>query len=79
VNCLKNQAAAEATVEQIRATGAKAIAVQADDVSQEADVLRLFQTVDAELGPISALVNNAGILETQMRVDEMDAVRPAFI
>lgn len=78
MNCLKNQAAAEATVEQIRATGAKAIAVQAD-VSQEADVLRLFQTVDAELGTISVLVNNAGVLETQMRVDEMDAVRPVFI
>jgi NAD(P)-dependent dehydrogenase (short-subunit alcohol dehydrogenase family) len=74
VNYLKNQTAAEAIVEQIRGTGAKAIAVQAD-VSQEADVVRLFQTVDTELGTISALVNNAGILETQMRIDEMDAAR----
>ncbi len=75
VNYLKNQARAEAIVAQIKTTaGAKAIAVQAD-VSQEADVLRLFQTVDMELGVISALVNNAGILETQMRVDEMDAAR----
>jgi NAD(P)-dependent dehydrogenase (short-subunit alcohol dehydrogenase family) len=74
VNYLKNQTAAEAIVEQIRALGTKAIAVQAD-VSQEADVVRLFQTVDMKLGTISALVNNAGILETQMRVDEMDAAR----
>lgn len=53
---------------------ASAIASQAD-VAVEDDVARLFETVDRELGRIGALVNNAGILETQMRVDEMDAGR----
>jgi NAD(P)-dependent dehydrogenase (short-subunit alcohol dehydrogenase family) len=44
-------------------------------VAQEADVVRLFETVDRELGRVSVLVNNAGILERQMRVDAMDAAR----
>jgi len=52
----------------------RAVAVQAD-VSVEGDVVRLFETCDRELGVLSALVNNAGILETQMRVDAMDAAR----
>ena len=45
------------------------------DVSVESDVVRLFETSEKILGTLSALVNNAGILETQMRVDEMDAAR----
>jgi len=51
-----------------------AIGVRAD-VDVEADVVRLFETVDRELGRVTALVNNAGILETQMRVEDMDAGR----
>ncbi len=47
----------------------------AADVAVESDVKRLFATVDDTLGPLTALVNNAGILETQMRVDAMDAAR----
>jgi NAD(P)-dependent dehydrogenase (short-subunit alcohol dehydrogenase family) len=47
----------------------------AGDVSVESDVQRLFETVDSNLGPVTALVNNAGILETQMRVEDMDAGR----
>jgi NAD(P)-dependent dehydrogenase (short-subunit alcohol dehydrogenase family) len=47
----------------------------AADVSVEADVVRLFGECDASLGPLTALVNNAGILETQARVDAMDATR----
>lgn len=74
VNYLKNHAAAKAVVAEIEAAGGQAIAV-ATDVSEEAEVLRLFDTVDRQLGPVTALVNNAGILETQMRVDEMDAAR----
>lgn len=74
VNYLANQPAAQAVVAEIRAKGGTAIAVQAD-VSQEADVAGLFAAVDAQLGTLSALVNNAGTLETQMRVDEMDAAR----
>jgi len=56
------------------AEGGTALAVAAD-VSREADVMRLFTTVDAELGTPSALVNNAGILEKQIRVEDVDADR----
>jgi NAD(P)-dependent dehydrogenase (short-subunit alcohol dehydrogenase family) len=74
VNYLKNQTAADAVVNDIRSVGGKAIAVAAD-VSVESDVIRLFERAARELGTISALVNNAGILEKQMRTDEMDAAR----
>lgn len=74
VNYRKNRDAAEEIVKAIEESGAKAIAVAAD-VGVETDVKRLFATVDDALGPLTALVNNAGILETQMRVDAMDAGR----
>jgi NAD(P)-dependent dehydrogenase (short-subunit alcohol dehydrogenase family) len=74
VNYRKNQAAAEAVVADIQAAGATALAVGAD-VASEADVLRLFETVDATLGPLAGLVNNAGILEKQTRVEDIDAAR----
>lgn len=74
VNYLNKRAAAEAVVADIEAAGGRAIAVAAD-VSVEAEVLRLFETVDRQLGTLTALVNNAGILETQMRVEDMDAAR----
>jgi NAD(P)-dependent dehydrogenase (short-subunit alcohol dehydrogenase family) len=61
-------------VNAINAGGGEAIAVQAD-VASEADVVRLFETVDRGLGRVTALVNNAGILERQMRVEDMDAAR----
>ncbi|MCK2149049.1 SDR family oxidoreductase [Marinobacter alexandrii] len=70
----KNEAAANQVVDDITAAGGAAIAVQAD-VSDESDVKRLFSSVDEELGPITALVNNAGILEQQMRVEAIDAAR----
>ncbi len=66
--------AAQAVVEEIRGAGGRAVALQAD-VSQETQVVRMFRAVDEELGRIDALVNNAGILETQMRVDSMSAER----
>ena len=74
VNYLRNRAAADAVVRAIERSGGKAIAVAAD-VSVEADVLRLFESVDKELGPLTALVNNAGILDRQMRVEDMGAAR----
>jgi NAD(P)-dependent dehydrogenase (short-subunit alcohol dehydrogenase family) len=74
VNFRSNRAAADAVVHDIESAGGKAIAVGAD-VSVEADVLRLFDAVDARLGRLSALVNNAGLLETQSRVDQIDAAR----
>lgn len=74
VNYRQNQAAAERVVKAIEAAGSPAIAV-AGDVSVESDVTRLFETCDNALGAATSLVNNAGILETQMRVDAMDAAR----
>jgi NAD(P)-dependent dehydrogenase (short-subunit alcohol dehydrogenase family) len=74
VNYRKNRAAADALVSEIQAAGAKALAVGAD-VASEADVVRLFETVDAQLGVLTALVNNAGILEKQTRVEQIDAAR----
>ena len=74
VNYRQNAAAAKRVVDDIAAAGGRAVAVAAD-VSIEADVVRLFETCDRELGRVSALVNNAGILETQMKVEQMDAER----
>ncbi len=78
VNYLRNRSAAEALVADINQAGRRAIAVQAD-VAIEADVVRLFETVDRGLGPLRALVNNAGILEQQTRVDRLDAARIARV
>jgi NAD(P)-dependent dehydrogenase (short-subunit alcohol dehydrogenase family) len=74
VNYRHNRDAAAAVVGSIEAAGGTAVAVAAD-VAVEADVVRLFETCDRSLGPPVALVNNAGIVETQMRVETMDAAR----
>ena len=74
IGYLRNEAAAAAVVAEISAAGGKAIAV-AGDVGSETGVVRLFERVDAALGPVTALVNNVGILETQARVEQMDAAR----
>ena len=74
VNYLRNEAAARGVVDAITAAGGRAIAM-AGDVSQEADVVKLFEAVDWELGTVTALVNNACILERQMRLEAMDAAR----
>jgi NAD(P)-dependent dehydrogenase (short-subunit alcohol dehydrogenase family) len=78
VNYRRNRDAADAVVKDIQALGARAVAVAAD-VAVEADVVRLFEACDDALGSPAALVNNVGILETQMRVDAMDAARLARI
>ncbi|PNH87018.1 NAD(P)-dependent oxidoreductase [Vibrio diazotrophicus] len=74
INYKSNADAAASVVEEIVVMGGQCIAVQAD-ASQEADVMRLFETVDKQLGTLTVLVNNAGILKKQMRLDEMDAER----
>jgi NAD(P)-dependent dehydrogenase (short-subunit alcohol dehydrogenase family) len=74
VNYAANSLAADGVVRQIRAAGGVAIAVQAD-VSIEADVLRLFEMVDAKLGRLDGLVNNAGVVDVAQRVDEMSVAR----
>ncbi len=74
VNYISNEIEANKVVAEIKDNGGVAIAVQAD-VSKEADVIRLFNTIDSSLGQITHLVNNAGILLPQMRVSEMTAER----
>jgi len=74
VNYRTDKAAADRVVAAITGKGGRAIAVAAD-VADEAAVVTLFETTEAQLGPVTALVNNAGILETQMRVEAMDAAR----
>ncbi len=74
VNYNRDLKAADAVVGAIAASGAEAIAVHAD-MAAEAEVNRLFRTVDQELGPVTRLVNNAGIVDTRARVDEMTAER----
>jgi len=74
VNYLRDRTAAESVVHEIRSAEGRAIAV-AGDVSSEKDVLNLFQESDRSLGPLTALVNNAGIVERQSRVEAMDAPR----
>jgi NAD(P)-dependent dehydrogenase (short-subunit alcohol dehydrogenase family) len=78
VNYRRERAAAEGVVAGIARAGGKAIAVAAD-VAVEADVARLFETAERELGPLKGLVNNAGILERQSRLEDMDAARLARV
>jgi NAD(P)-dependent dehydrogenase (short-subunit alcohol dehydrogenase family) len=73
VNYLRNAEAADRVVGAIEQAGGRAKAV-AGDVAREADVLRMFDEA-AKLGTLAALVNNAGILERQARLDDMDAAR----
>jgi NAD(P)-dependent dehydrogenase (short-subunit alcohol dehydrogenase family) len=74
VNYRENEAAAQEVVADIVTAGGRAIAVRAD-VSREADILAMFARVDAELGPLVALVNNTGVLETQTRVEGLTGER----
>ena len=74
VNYLSNAQAAYGVVDEIRDAGGRAIAVQGD-VAKEADVLRLFDETVRQFGTLTALVNNAGILERQTRLDDMEADR----
>jgi NAD(P)-dependent dehydrogenase (short-subunit alcohol dehydrogenase family) len=74
VNYRKSRAAADLIVSKIQAAGGQALAVGAD-VASESEVVRLFETVDAQMGPLAGLVNNAGVLETQTRVEQIDAAR----
>ncbi|WP_313290122.1 SDR family oxidoreductase [Stutzerimonas nitrititolerans] len=66
--------AAQQLLEELKSTGTQAIAVAAD-VADETQVARLFATIDEQFGRLDVLVNNAGMLERQMRLDEMEAAR----
>ncbi len=74
VNYTANSLAADDVVRQIRASGGQAMAVQAD-VADEAQVLRMFEHIDAKFGRLTGLVNNAGVVDVMARVDEMSVAR----
>jgi NAD(P)-dependent dehydrogenase (short-subunit alcohol dehydrogenase family) len=74
VNYRTHHAMAEQVVADIHTCGRRAIAVPAD-VAREVDVVRLFETCDTRLGRLDALVNNAAVLETQLRVERISAAR----
>ena len=74
VNFARNVEAAQAVVDDCISVGARAVAVQAD-VADEAAVVAMFGRVAEEFGGVDVLVNNAGILHTQMRFDEMTVDR----
>ena len=74
VNYADNALAADEVVRAIRAAGGRALAVQGD-VADEAQVLRMFETVDAKLGRLTGLVNNAGVVDVTARLDEMSVAR----
>ncbi|WP_374410839.1 SDR family oxidoreductase [Hydrogenophaga sp.] len=74
VNYTNHSLAADEVVRAIRAEGGHAITVQAD-VADEAQVLRMFEKVDAKLGRLTGLVNNAGVVDVSARVEDMSAAR----
>ena len=74
VNYVSNSLAADEVVRQIRQSGGQAMAVQAD-VSIEVQVLAMFERMDARFGPLSALVNNAGVVDQTTRVDAISLAR----
>lgn len=74
LNYLNNEAAAQSVAESVKQFEVPCLVVQAD-VSQENDVMRLFDMVDKEFGSINSLINNAGILLPQSRLSEMNAER----
>jgi NAD(P)-dependent dehydrogenase (short-subunit alcohol dehydrogenase family) len=74
VNFIANAGAADEVVRRIQADGGRALAVRAD-VAQEHQVMAMFERIDTELGRITALVNNAGVVDATARVDEISFAR----
>lgn len=74
VNYKANSLAADEVVRSIRNAGGQAMAVQAD-VTIEAQVLRMFEQIDAKLGAVHGLVNNAGVVDVSARVEDMSVAR----
>ena len=74
VNYQSNSLAADEVVRSIRDSGGQAIALQAD-VSREDEVMAMFGRIDAKWGPLTALVNNAGVVDVSSRVDGMSVAR----
>ncbi len=73
-NYASNEAAARSVLDHLTRAGTRTVAVQAD-VAREADILRLFDIAQRELGPVRALVNNAAVTGGKARVDEIDGAK----
>ncbi len=71
INYSRNVAAADLVAEHIFGLGGRAFVVKAD-ISDESQVLRLFRETDRLAGPLTALVNNAGIIIAQQKLVDMD-------
>ncbi len=74
LNYYQREDAVKQVLEQVRAAGVSAMTVKAD-VADESQVLQMFDMIDREFGRLDVLVNNAGMLEQQMRLEQMDAAR----
>ena len=74
VNYTTNSLAVDEVVRRIRASGGQAMAVQAD-VAKESEVVAMFEKVDAKFGRLTALVNNAGVVDDMCRVDKITTAR----
>ena len=74
VNYTANSLAADEVVRKIRQSGGRAMTVQAD-VASEAQVVAMFEKIDAKFGPLSALVNNAGVVDQTTRVEAITLPR----
>jgi NAD(P)-dependent dehydrogenase (short-subunit alcohol dehydrogenase family) len=72
INFLRREDRAREVADEIRAAGGRVLLVQGDTASED-DVMRLFATMDRELGPVTALVNNAGITGKAGRLESYDA------
>tara|TARA_A100001391_G_scaffold173500_1_gene135518 strand:- start:4367 stop:5140 length:774 start_codon:yes stop_codon:yes gene_type:complete len=74
LNYHQREDAVKQVLEQVHAAGVSAITVKAD-VADEGQVVQMFEMIDREFGRLDVLVNNAGMLEQQMRLEQMDAAR----
>lgn len=74
LNFVRSRSSAQALADELESMSVKTILVQGD-VSSEADVLNMFSRIDDQMGPLTSLVNNAGILETQSTLEQMSLGR----
>ncbi len=74
INYTRDETSAHAVAADVRDAGRRALLIKAD-VSLEAEVTQMFATLDAEWGPLSGLVNNAGVVDLPSRVDAMSGER----
>jgi NAD(P)-dependent dehydrogenase (short-subunit alcohol dehydrogenase family) len=70
INYLSNEVEAQKIVDAINDTGGRCLAIQAD-ISKEKEIVSLFEKIDERLGTLSVLVNNAGVLKKQCRLEEL--------